>query len=95
MSEPTAADRKRAQKLIVADVDECIDRIAAALAEARQQQAWQVRKAWELGFALAVSYGDNHFHFAGEEKERHWQRLLNALAAMSPPSLAPTENAHE
>lgn len=35
-----------------------------------------LRAAWEAGFALCRSYGDNHAHFDGEQKERHWLAYL-------------------
>jgi hypothetical protein len=32
----------------------------------------EARVAWEAGFRLCRSYGDNHAHFDGEQKERRW-----------------------
>lgn len=34
------------------------------------------RAAWEAGFKLAVSYGDNWIHFDGEQKERQWVKFI-------------------
>jgi hypothetical protein len=43
-------------------------------AEARATAAeTRIREAWEAGFKLAVSYGDNWIHFDGEQKERQWE----------------------
>ena len=42
-----------------------------------------LRSAWDAGFALCRAYGNNHAHFAGEQKERQWQK---ALAALNQPS---------
>lgn len=39
------------------------------------------RAAWEAGFALARSYGDNAVHFDGEQKERQWARYLETRPA--------------
>jgi hypothetical protein len=36
------------------------------------------REAWEAGFRLCRSYGDNHAHFDGEQKERQWDAFLAA-----------------
>ena len=38
-----------------------------------------LRRAWEAGFKLCRHYGDNHAHFDGEQKERHWEALLASL----------------
>lgn len=36
-----------------------------------------LRTAWEEGFKLCQGYGDNSFHFRGEQKEKQWQQFLN------------------
>jgi hypothetical protein len=41
------------------------------------------RHAWEAGFRLCRSYGDNHAHFDGEQKERHWKKYLGQVAQMA------------
>lgn len=38
-----------------------------------------LRKAWEMGFWLAIDYGDNYGHFQGEQKERMWEDALTEL----------------
>lgn len=47
---------------------EIIERVAPVEAE--------LREAWEAGFRLCRSYGDNCAHFDGEQKERQWQAYL-------------------
>lgn len=53
---------------------------AALMSEIAQLRAVDqvalLRKAWEAGFALCRSYGDNWINFRGEQKERNWRRLL-------------------
>lgn len=46
---------------------------AAALARRIAEGERLKRHAWEAGFNLAVSYGDNWIHFDGEQKERQWK----------------------
>lgn len=46
----------------------------------------RMRAAWEAGFTLCRSYGDNHVHFDGEQKEAHWRVYLAAVARSSDPS---------
>lgn len=48
------------------------------LAEAAAQQE---RVAWEAGFNLALSYGDNWVHFDGERRETQWRRYKETQAA--------------
>lgn len=48
-----------------------------------------LRHAWEAGFRLCRSYGDNHHHFDGEQKERRWRDYIKGLAAPAPVA-APT-----
>jgi hypothetical protein len=43
------------------------------------------RAAWEAGFKLAVGYGDNWFHFHGEQKERQWNEYLASSAVQPEP----------
>ena len=43
-----------------------------------------LRHAWEAGFRLCRSYGDNHHHFDGEQKERRWRDYIKGLAAPAP-----------
>lgn len=58
----------------------------AALTEERDRgragragQVTLLRAAWEKGFRLCRAYGDNHFHFADEQKERQWKKALEEL----------------
>lgn len=44
----------------------------------------QLRAAWEEGFRLCRSYGDNHAHFQGDQKERQWKCALAILATTTP-----------
>lgn len=39
----------------------------------------KLRQAWEAGFALCASYGDNKHHFHGEQKEKQWQKFLESI----------------
>jgi hypothetical protein len=39
------------------------------------------RPAWEAGFRLCRSYGDNHAHFDGAQKEAQWLTFLQATEA--------------
>lgn len=50
----------------------------------------ELRHAWEQGFKLAVGYADNHFHFAGEQKERQWQKFLAAISSAKALDFQPT-----
>ena len=43
-----------------------------------------LRAAWEAGFRLCRSYGDNHAHFDGEQKERQWRAYLQDLEQEQP-----------
>lgn len=43
-----------------------------------------LRHAWEAGFRLCRSYGDNHHHFDGEQKARRWRDYIKGLAAPAP-----------
>lgn len=43
-----------------------------------------LRAAWEAGFKLAVSYGDNWIHFDGDQKERKWKAYLAAQPVDAP-----------
>lgn len=55
--------------------------------EAQREQLEQAqRNAWEAGFALCRSYGDNHIHFDGEQKERYWRAFLERQRACAAPS---------
>ncbi len=54
-----------------------------ALEAERDAMKEKMRYAWQSGFELARHYGDNFVHFRGEQKERHWQRLLEDIAAKS------------
>lgn len=38
------------------------------------------RQAWDAGFALARSYGDNWMHCVGEQREKRWQEYLRRRA---------------
>ena len=38
-----------------------------------------LKTAWEAGFALCASYGDNKHHFCGEQKENNWKKFLETL----------------
>ena len=42
----------------------------------RNDQIARCKEAWEAGFRLCRAYGDNHIHFEGEQKARHWRRFL-------------------
>ncbi|HEX3058086.1 MAG TPA: hypothetical protein VHP62_01920 [Usitatibacter sp.] len=55
------------------DVCRAVDREMAY----REELEMRVREAWEAGFALCRSYGDNHAHFEGEQKERKWRLFLD------------------
>lgn len=62
------------------------ERARSALASAGQGSErvdwWaKIRQAWQEGFDLCRRYGDNHAHFDGEQKERHWGRLKAELSA--------------
>ena len=59
-------------------------RDAAALASPALPDALALRHAWEAGFRLCRSYGDNHHHFDGEQKERKWRDYIEGLAAPAP-----------
>jgi hypothetical protein len=37
----------------------------------------QLRTAWEAGFRLCRTYGDNHAHFDGAQKEAQWKKFLS------------------
>lgn len=39
-----------------------------------------MRKAWEDGFRLCRTYGDNHHHWDGEQRELCWKGFLESLA---------------
>lgn len=45
-------------------------------AEKAKDARLRERQAWEAGFQLCRSYGDNHAHFDGEQKEARWRRYL-------------------
>jgi hypothetical protein len=49
-----------------------------------------IRHAWEAGFRLCRAYGDNHAHFDGEQKERHWQQYLHERSVLRKPHALPT-----
>jgi hypothetical protein len=56
-----------------------------ALKQAAERAGLRERKAWEDGFKLCRSYGDNWFHFDGEQKERQWLSRQAALQAPQGP----------
>lgn len=63
---------------------ECIhgDAQEASLTRAAQeieQLKAALRSAWEEGFRLCRSYGDNHAYFEGDQKERQWRDCLERL----------------
>ena len=35
--------------------------------------------AWETGFELCSSYGDNKHHFCGPQKENQWNKFLELI----------------
>lgn len=35
----------------------------------------EMRAAWEAGFQLCRTYGDNSVHFQGDQKERQWEKF--------------------
>lgn len=64
------------------DVSTLAAELTAKLAELESVRAGQVtllRAAWEKGFRLCRVYGDNHFHFADEQKELQWKKALEEL----------------
>lgn len=63
---------------------EAIDALTRDLQAERDKTEQQLREAWEEGFRLCRGYGDNHAHFAGEQKEQQWQSFKLSL---TPPRL--------
>ena len=61
-----------------------IDLLAALRSRPAPPDDLALRHAWEAGFRLCRSYGDNHHHFDGEQKERRWRDYANGLAAPAP-----------
>jgi hypothetical protein len=47
-------------------------------AEGDTKRLEAVRFAWEAGFKLCQSYGDNWIHFGGQQKERQWKWFLES-----------------
>lgn len=47
--------------------------------ELRRKIDKNLRTAWEEGFRLCSSYGDNKHHFCGEQKEKQWQKFKESL----------------
>lgn len=47
--------------------------------EEKERPNDNLRAAWEAGFALCASYGDNKHHFRGEQKENNWKKFLETL----------------
>ena len=43
-----------------------------------------IREAWEAGFKLCRSYGDNHWHWDGEQKEQRWREYLDGVNPIQP-----------
>lgn len=57
------------------DEERHIHMLEGSLADAERELSilrQLVRVAWEQGFMLCRSYGDNHVHFAGAQRERQW-----------------------
>lgn len=41
----------------------------------------RLRHAWETGFKLCASYGDNRAHFTGDQADRQWLKVRDQLRA--------------
>ena len=63
-------------------VEQLTGKPVAALAA---PQPADLRAAWEAGFRLCRSYGDNHAHFDGEQKERQWHAYMLRIGAVAAP----------
>lgn len=61
------------------DEDDFASILAKGISKRIQLQESRLRQAWEAGFALCASYGDNKHHFCGEQKENQWQKLLDSI----------------
>lgn len=49
-----------------------------------------IREAWEAGFKLCRSYGDNHWHWDGEQREQRWREYLEGVNPIQPLALQPS-----
>lgn len=75
------------------DIIDAIDRRVLSQPEPVATAA-NIRRAWEAGFELCRSYGDNWKHFEGEQKEHHWQKLIWTMtpAISQPEPTMPKDN---
>ena len=84
--DPVCVDHPTSDRehVCVTCVEESVEELLAGRAQPppAPDPLLDARAAWEAGFNLAVSYGNNFIHFAGEQRERQWQAYLKRVAAL-------------
>lgn len=72
-------------------------RIASALATSsaspQRYVIEEIRDAWEAGFKLCRTYGDNWIHFTGKQREEQWEKFCAARRHLVRPATEKQEGA--